>query len=277
MKVIGYVLSLIGVGVLGVSIWLYYPQYQIDKVKKETAAVSHTMASEHHISYTEYYRSVDKPILHHLALGDSIIKGFGASSNKNLVKAFSLNLEKDIQKQVIYQNEGINEITSEELNNLVQQGEFDEKIKNADIVTINIGGNDILRLGFEEGFYEAIRSFDRIQTDFVHNLSSTMNRINKLNPNATVLLLELYNPLDQENEFYSLADKILPKWNLKLYQLADEVDYAVVIETTDVINSEQRQYLSYDGVHPNARGYDAIAEQMLIQLKNDTRTLVEQY
>jgi lysophospholipase L1-like esterase len=276
MKIFAYLLSFLLAAVLGAAIWIYYPQYQINQVKKEVASELHTFASENQVSYVDYFRSVDKQQIHHLALGDSIIKGFGANPNENLVRSFSTNLEEDIQKEVLYQNEGINEITSEELNELVQKGEFDEQIKKADIVTINIGGNDILHLGFEKGFYEAIRSFDQLQMAFSNNLSSTMNRINELNPDATVLLLELYNPLEQDSEFYSLADKILPKWNLKLYQLADEVDYAVVIETTDVINSEQPQRLSNDGVHPNGLGYEAISDKMITQLKMDTRSLDQQ-
>ncbi|OLN22020.1 hypothetical protein BTO30_11870 [Domibacillus antri] len=276
MKVFASILGLLAAVVLGLSIWIYYPQYQINQMKNETASDSPAWASAYEVSYLEYYRSVDKPIIHHLALGDSIIKGYGANPNDNLVKSFSVNLEEDIQKEVFYQNEGINEITSGELNELVQEGAFDEKIKNADIITINIGGNDILRLGFEKGFYEAVKSFDALQTNFDQNLSGIMNRITTLNPEATVLLLELYNPLDKSSEFYSIADTVLPKWNLKLYQMAEKLDHAVVIETTAVINSEKPQNLAFDGVHPSAMGYSAISKQMLSQFREDTRTLSEQ-
>ncbi|OMP67002.1 GDSL-type esterase/lipase family protein [Domibacillus epiphyticus] len=276
MKFFAYILGLLAAVVLGVCIWIYYPQYQINQMKKESVSDSPAWASEHEVTYMEYYRSIDKPTIQHLAIGDSIIKGYGANPNENLVESFSVELEEDIKKDVFYQNEGINEMTSSELNELVQQGTYDEQIKTADIITINIGGNDILRLGFEKGFYEAIRSFDTLQKTFDNNLSSITNRIKTLNPDATLLLLELYNPLEQNNEFYDVADKVLPKWNLKLYQLASKLDNAVVIETTAVINSEKPQNLAYDGVHPNALGYNAISEQMLIQFRKDTREPEEQ-
>ena len=91
------------------------------------------------------------------------------------------------------------------------------------------------------------------------------------NPEATVLLLELYNPLDKDFELYSLADRFLPRWNVQFYELAASHDYAVVVDTTDVINSELPENVSEDGIHPSELGYHAIADQMLSQLQRQTR------
>lgn len=267
MKVIASILSLLVACVAGAAIWMYYPQYQISQLKEE----KHTLASEQSETYIDFFRSSEKESIRHVALGDSIIKGYGANPTENLVKTFSENLEEDIHKEVLFQNEGINEITSGELNGLVQSGRFDKQIRSADIITLNIGGNDILQLGFKEGFYEAIHSFDSLQKEFNGNLSAILARIHELNPEATVLLLELYNPLDSNSDLYAVADKFLPKWNVKLYQLASELDYAVVVDTTTVINGRKPQNLADDGVHPSGLGYSAIAEQMINQLETKTR------
>lgn len=267
MKVIATILGVVAVCVAGFAIWIYYPQYQIKQLKEGPQ----TLASERQDTYVEYFRKSEKPVLRHLAIGDSIITGFGAPPRENLVKSFSENLESSIHKEVQFQNEGINEITSSELNRLVQGGEFDDQIKQADIVTINIGGNDILQLGFQEGFYEAIQSFDSLQTTFKANMSDMMERVHTLNPDATVLLLELYNPFHKEFEFYTMANRFLPRWNLQFYELAAQHDYAVVVDTTEVINSEMPQNVSDDGVHPSQLGYHAIADQMLSQLHQEVR------
>ncbi|MCI2253356.1 GDSL-type esterase/lipase family protein [Domibacillus sp. PGB-M46] len=267
MKVIATILSVVAVCVAGFAIWIYYPQYQIEQLKEGPQ----TLASEQKKTYIDYFRESDKQVLRHLAIGDSIITGFGAPPKENLVKSFSESLESSIQKEVEFQNEGINEITSTELNRLVQGGEFDDQIKKADIVTINIGGNDILQLGFQKGFYEAVQSVDSLQKTFNANLTDIMERVHTLNPEATVLLLELYNPLDKEFELYSMADRLLPRWNLQFYELAAKHDYAVVVDTTEVINSETPQNVSDDGIHPNEFGYHAIADQMLFQLQQEVR------
>ncbi|WP_046175269.1 SGNH/GDSL hydrolase family protein [Domibacillus indicus] len=267
MKIIATIFSLVAACVAGFAIWIYYPQYQIEQLKEGPQ----TLASERKDTYIEYFRKVDKPVLYHVAIGDSVINGFGAHPKENLVKAFSENLESSIHKEVQFHNEGINEITSRELNDLVQNGQFDKQIQQADIVTINIGGNDILQLGFEEGFYEAVQSFDSLQKEFSANLADIMGRVHELNPEATVLLLELYNPLDKDFELYTLASRFLPRWNVQFYEMASNYDNAVVVDTTEVINSEKPQNLSDDGIHPSALGYHAIANQMLNELQQKTR------
>ncbi|OXS78332.1 SGNH/GDSL hydrolase family protein [Domibacillus enclensis] len=267
MKGIAAILSVVAACVAGLAIWMYYPHYQIEQLKQGPQ----TLASEPKDTYVEYFRSNEKQTLKHVAIGDSVITGFGVHPKENLVKTFSENLEASIQKDVQFQNEGINEITSSELNELVQSGRFDKQIMQADIVTLNVGGNDILQLGFEEGFYEAIQSFDSLQSAFNQNLTDIMERVHELNPEATVLLLELYNPLDKDFELYSLADRFLPRWNVQFYELAASHDYAVVVDTTDVINSESPENVSEDGIHPSELGYHAIADQMLSQLQRQTR------
>lgn len=266
-KGLAAIFGLLAACVAGVAIWLYYPQYQIQQLKEE----SYTLASSQQITYLDYFQKSKKQAVHHVALGDSIITGFGSHANQNLVKEFSQNLEQRIGKSVTVENKGINEITSTDLNKLVQSGHFNEEIKKADIVTINIGGNDILQLGFEKGFYEAIRSFDELQANFDRNLSGILTKVHEINPDATILLLELYNPLDPGFELHAAADQFLPKWNVKLYQQVSHLDYAVVISTTKVINSDKPQNVASDGIHPSARGHRAIAKQMMTELETTRR------
>lgn len=92
-----------------------------------------------------------------------------------------------------------------------------------------------------------------------------------LNPNATIVFMELYNPLPPENQFYPLADQLLPNWNLKIYETANQYSVSIVVETTKVINGENLQNLSPDGVHPNSTGYMALSEQMIYQFKHQYR------
>lgn len=265
MKMLKYLLLFVLFIGLGISAWLYYPQYQINKMKKQTVEVSKDATN---MSYINYYRNAKAEQIHHLALGDSIIRGFGAPENENLGYQFSIKLESQIDKKIEFQNEGINGITSDELRALVQEGRFDDQIKNADIVTISVGGNDILRMAKRQNFQTVFQTFNQLQSTFSKNLTDIAERINMLNPDATIVFLELYNPLSPESELYPLADQLLPKWNLLIYEVADRYPSSLVVETTKVINGEKRQHLSADGVHPNSAGYTAISEQMLSQFKH---------
>ncbi|MFB9759937.1 GDSL-type esterase/lipase family protein [Ectobacillus funiculus] len=253
---------------LGVAGWFYYPKYQIYKMKN--ASAPSVEAEKRSVSYIDYVRQLNKPELKHLALGDSIIRGIGAGENESFVDRFSAMLEQQTNKPVVLQNEGVAGMTSSELNALLQTGKLDESIQKADIITINIGGNDIIHSVKNRNYLQAIQSFDGLQAAFVDNLAQITTKVNELNPKAIVVLLELYNPLEPGSELYSLADQLLPKWNVKLYEAASRFSSSIVIETTKVINGKHLQYLSEDGVHPNALGYDAISKQMLQQFQNQS-------
>jgi lysophospholipase L1-like esterase len=268
MKIIKYLIIFIVIIGLGISAWIYYPQYQINNMKKQAAQVSKDNAN---LSYINYFRNDKKAQIYHLAIGDSVIRGVGAGRNENLVYQFSNRLETQIHKKIQFQNDGIDGITSGELNRQVQNGRFDSEIKKSDIVTINVGGNDILRMAMEKNLQSVFQTFNQLQSSFSKNLSDIAARIKKLNPNATIVFLELYNPLSPTNQMYTLADQLLPKWNLKIYEVANQYPSSIVVETTKVINGEKRQNLSSDGVHPNSAGYTAISEQMLYQFKHEHR------
>jgi len=268
MKLIKYLLICLFIIGLGISSWFYYPIYEMEQMKKHAAEVSHDTS---HVSYLNYFRNTKKAAIYHLAIGDSVIRGVGAEQNQNFVSQFSNKLAEQIHKKIQFQNEGINGITSSELKTLVQSGRFDNEIKKADIVTINVGGNDILRMAKKQSFQNVFQAFHQLQSTFSDNLSDIAARIKKINPNATIVFLELYNPLSPKDQVYQLADQLLPKWNVKIYEVANQYPLSMVIETTKVINGEQRQNLAPDGVHPNSAGYTAISEQMMYQFKHQYR------
>jgi lysophospholipase L1-like esterase len=274
MRIVKYIIVFVLLIGIGISAYVYYPHYQIQRMKKQAVKGSNDSPKT---SYIEYYRASKGSQIHHLAIGDSIIRGWGAPKNEDLVYQFANKLNLETQKEIIFQNKGINGITSGELNNLVQEGKFDEEIIKADIITVNVGGNDILRVVKKsKDFYSAVKSFEELQSTFSKNLSEIAERISSINPNATLVFLELYNPLPLDNQVYSIADKLLPNWNLRIYEVSNQYPTSVVVETTKVINSKNKQNLSQDGVHPSAAGYLAISEQIIQQLTNQNRIETEE-
>ncbi|KZR58831.1 GDSL-type esterase/lipase family protein [Pseudobacillus badius] len=262
-RLIKYIISVLVVAAIAVSLWLYYPTYQIRQMKEETAPTSAQAA----LSYVDYFSNMDKETLTHLAIGDSIIAGFGSENEKSFVDDFSRLLEEQTGKTVALENEGILGINSTNLHTLVQRGAFDEQMKRADLITINVGGNDILEMLNQGDYKNVVANFDSMRGTFIQNLTAITEKIKQENPSATIVFLEMYNPLKQNHNLYKVADQLLPKWNVKIYETARQYEHSIVLETTKVINSQHLQYLSSDGVHPNALGYEALSKQMLKQLK----------
>jgi lysophospholipase L1-like esterase len=270
MKLLKYIIILLLLVAAGGAFWLYYPQYQINKMQKATG---NPIKDSNHkqTSYLEYFHSLNTSQIDHLAIGDSVIKGVGANQNEDFVSKFSAELKQVTNKSVVLTNKGIPGVTSTELNKLVQQGNYDEEMKKADIITINVGGNDILRLAKQKNYYQALHSFGAIQTDFTMNLTQITKHIKELNPNATLVYLELYNPLNPKDEFYSFANKLLPKWNVNIYKVASQFDSSLVVQTSKVINDQHLQYLAADGIHPNSQGYTAISRQMFYEFQHSAK------
>lgn len=263
MKIMKYLAVFVLIIGLGIASWLYYPKYKIIKMQRQAVEVN-THVSQ--ISYINYFKNAKAGEIYHLAIGDSVIRGVGARQNEDLVAQVSMKLEQQTMKKIEFHNEGINGITSTELNGLVQQGKFDEEIKKADIIIINVGGNDILRSARNQSLQSVFQTFNELQSGFSKNLSEITAKIKSENPDAVIVFLELYNPLSPDDSMYALADPLLPKWNLKIYEVASQYPESVVVETTKVINGKHLDHLSPDGVHPNSAGYTAIAGQILYQL-----------
>ena len=268
MKILKFLFVFVFIIGLVVAIWFYYPQYQILQMKKQAVEASSNTSK---ISYLNYFRNSKKTMVYHLAIGDSVIHGIGAPKDENLVYQFSNKLGNQIHKKIHFQNDGIDGITSGELKNLILKRKFDIEIKKADIITINVGGNDILRMVKGGNVYNALQNFGEIKSTFSKNLTDITARIRTLNPKATIVFLELYNPLPPSDQVYSLADKLLPNWNLQIYKVAAHHPSSIVVDTTKVINGEKLKNLSPDGVHPNSAGYAAISEQMIYQFKHQYR------
>ena len=268
MKLFKYLILLVFIIGAGMAVWLLYPQYEIYKIKKHAVQVQ---SKTNYVTYCNYYSHSTGKGLSHLALGDSVIRGYGVAENENLVHQFSTKLGNEIHKQIEFKNEGINGITSSELKKLVQEGKFDDEIKKSDIVTINVGGNDILRAADQGNIQNVFHTFNQLETNFSNNLTEIAARIKSKNSHASIVFLELYNPLSPTEPMYSLADKLLPKWNLKIYEVANHFPNSLVVETTKAINSKKLNNLSADGIHPNSAGYTAISTQMFYQFKHEYR------
>lgn len=200
----------------------------------------------------------------HLALGDSVVKGFGVEDGQNYVYLVSVRISKATGKKVVKINNGINGLTSYELKAKLESGQFDEQIKNANLITLNIGGNDLLKISMDNGILEAAKKFQDTKEKFDENLNGIIDHIQRINPDAKVVVLELYNPLPTEHKFSSIAGKLLDSWNGSIYDVVEKKENIAVAKIADVIN--QADTITSDGVHPNENGYQAISKEVFATL-----------
>lgn len=197
------------------------------------------------------------------AIGDSLTTGFGALPGNGFVPVYRRMAEVELRRQVISQNLGVNGLTSDELEQRLRyQAIYQQSLRNADIITISIGGNDLIQAA------KAIRRAPAREAQILsqslaeckRNFSSIVRTIYGIKENGhsnyMVRVVGLYNPFPQVNE----ANAWVVQFNRYAAQYMNRVfGFADIFP---IFAARGRELLSIDQVHPNGRGYKVIAQQL---------------
>jgi hypothetical protein len=128
-------------------------------------------------------------------------------------------------------------------------------IASADVITISIGGNDILAAGANSG-YSLIdeTQFSAISAAVRGNLDATLAKINELNPDVKIILMNfmnLYNPTEMSSDGKNLnvqADSFLNPTNSEIGNIFNDmkVKYNLILADT---------YSMFETVNVGESGY----------------------
>ncbi|MDN7240855.1 GDSL-type esterase/lipase family protein [Planococcus sp. N028] len=199
------------------------------------------------------FSSVKKPtkqfhINNIVILGDSVAYGYGTKGGiaKHLKETFA-------ESKVT--NLGINGLTSNGLIDRLRSGSWDRYIASADLVLLNIGGNDLLRGFRAEGAKGLIRQFNNLKRTYRKNLLETYKHIRYLNNNALIVQNNLYNSMKKEYQYFGFTNLLFRLWNTAIGEKG------VIISRTDIMGKNPSIWL--DSIHPNEEGYELMHELLL--------------
>nr|WP_285876965.1 GDSL-type esterase/lipase family protein [Fictibacillus phosphorivorans] len=247
--------------------WYYYPQYKINQIKEASVIGTSENKDEDQITYLDYFKNHSKSSFNHLVLGDSVAQGRGSEEGGFAHKVNS-SLQSLTGKTFVLENQGVSGATSQGLQNQLQIPAVQESVKKADIISINIGGNDLVQIAKEEGPLKALQSYDEVKTNYKQNLEDIFKLIRNENPDAILVLNELYNVVKSEQNYYPATEKLLNDWNLIAYETALAHPPSVVVPVSDALQTEDIDKWLYDSIHPNDEGYNRIAEKTITTFKN---------
>lgn len=172
-------------------------------------------------------------------------------------------------------------------------------IKNADIISISMSGNDYIYNSLNKLILEAVQNKselrERVLTQVRTNVALIVARLKELNPNATILWQSLYNPVYWDSplltkstyitlkEVYGVDEEGLYEWgkfllgelNKVLYDYLEENPNAFVIPDVNAKfneiyeqDHEKIKMLIYnDGIHPSNYGHSVIASVIQSKLE----------
>jgi lysophospholipase L1-like esterase len=222
----------------------------------------------------------------YVALGDSLATGFGAF--KGYVPRYEAHVETDTGVAVTRTNLGQNGWTSSQLLSALRNDPtFRRATREAEIVTWNIGGNDLraARNSYKKGTCGGADNQDCLRAG-VAKLKTNWDAITaevlelRATSNTIVRTMDIYNP-------YVRTDTISDTWQndggMNDFQVfkryVDEVNYHIATTsytsgipyaevyltfngTTGDEDPKSMGYLSFYGVHPNNTGHRIIADEL---------------
>ena len=200
--------------------------------------------------------------LQYLILGDSI--GYGAGV---------LNPDEACFGRIVantngyaYQNYAVCGHRTENLLKMLQREQVAQAVKDADIISISIGGNDFLTDNAAGLVLDAVLRKDYTRMDSIAaqlriNFAEIIETILALNPDVTILMQTLYNP---GKSFYrapyqEAADRIN---NTIRDYLADHPGAYTIVDVATAFGDDP-SYIAQDVTHPSAKGNEKIATLIL--------------
>ncbi|MGB2992588.1 MAG: GDSL-type esterase/lipase family protein [Paenisporosarcina sp.] len=205
-----------------------------------------------------------------VGLGDSLTQGVGDERKMGgYLGRFATEMEsfQGVSKIDLW-NEAKRGRRSDQLLKQIQSGEINDSLKKADVIVMTIGGNDIMRIVKQDLFKLRVDAFQNELLLFAKRYGEILIEIRKINPDAPLIILGLYNPFsivtDEANEF----DQILANWNNTINNVAYSDFNSCFVPVNDLFNSNSKMVYHTDFFHPNSKGYEQMTDRVLESLKS---------
>ncbi|WP_057908503.1 SGNH/GDSL hydrolase family protein [Latilactobacillus graminis] len=228
-----------------------------------------------------------------VAIGDSLTHGVGDESHKEgYVSLIADQIKQVTNHPVKTTNYGVTGDTSVQIEKRVRsQKSLQKKLSKANIVTLTVGGNDLMTV-LQNNFFELNQS--RIiagQKKYQAHLLTLMTQIRKYNPEAPVFILGVYNPFYVYFPEITGMSKAVAEWNKTAQAVADDFKTVYYVDSNRMItrgdghfvkqtqslakmdstqlkktlaaNENLNPYISPDDhFHPNHLGYQRITKAL---------------
>ena len=227
--------------------------------------------------------SAKKKTVTYVAIGDSLTKGVGDSTNQGgfvPLLAQSLTNETGLEFKAI--NYGVSGNTSSQILSRMQEKKGIRKdLKQAQLLTITVGGNDLRKAILEDASNLDLDRFEKASKAYEKNLKQIIELARKDNPDLPVYVVGIYNPLYLNFPDLTELQTLVDQWNqrteetLSAYQGVyfvpiNDLLYKGIDGKSGVTESELGKetvtndaLYDEDSFHPNNTGYEIMKEAVL--------------
>lgn len=189
----------------------------------------------------------------YLVLGDSIAYGSGLANPTEACYGKIIADTCDFE----YTNYAVPGATTNDLIAKLSEEKVSAAVKEAEIISISIGGNDflmnnIIGLMFDAIVKEDYSTFDKIGENFYINLCEIIGIIRESNEDVLILLQTLYNP--QEDYLRAPYQQGADRINEGILRFAQEnPENIAVVDVAGALKDDIDNFAG-DAIHPSAKG-----------------------
>lgn len=212
-----------------------------------------------------------------VAIGDSLTAGSGDETENGGYVGILDETINDHKKIVDFTNHGKPGNRSSQLIERLEENYIQKSIKQAHIVLITIGANDIMHV-FKNNFTDlsTIDPFTSEQIRYEQRLETIFSMIQEINEDTEVYLIGFYNPFKAYFSDIEELDYIVDSWNTIGESVANQFDNGHFIPMIDIFDDVNDIYLADDNFHPNHFGYQLMAERILQSVINESGVVDEE-
>ncbi len=237
-----------------------------DEIKEVSFPKKETILFEEYvIPHTFFPKTLDL-----IGLGDSLTQGVGDSLKLN---GYIGRLQQEILEykgieEVVLTNTAKRGRRSDQLLKMLKDGDIDHHLRRADIITITIGGNDMMKVFKKDLFNLKIEAFEKELLRFESNYDKILEEIREINSSAPVVLIGIYNPVTIVTDETSEIDQIVTDWNDTIESLSYSNINACYAPIDTLFDTNENLVYHTDFFHPNSKGYELIADSIIDSLEN---------
>ena len=227
--------------------------------------------------------SAKKKVVTYVAIGDSLTKGVGDTTNQGgfvPLLAQSLTNETGLEFKAI--NYGVSGNTSGQiLSRMQEKKEIGKDLKQAHLLTITVGGNDLRKAILEDTSNLDLDRFEKASKAYEKNLKQIIELARKDNPDLPVYVVGIYNPLYLNFPDLTELQTLVDQWNQRTEETLsayhgvyfvpiNDLLYKGIDGKSGVTESELGKetvtndaLYDEDSFHPNHTGYEIMKEAVL--------------
>lgn len=181
--------------------------------------------------------------------------------------------------EVDVQNFGVSGNTSKQiLKRMKENEELKQALKEADLLTLTVGGNDLRKVIVSNLSNLKLSTFDKPAREYGRNLEKIVKRARQENADLPIYILGIYNPFYLSFPELTEMQTVVDKWNQTTKQITEKYKDVYFVEINDLFykglegemglsqsSSASTNNLLYedDHFHPNNTGYEIMKKALL--------------